>query len=442
MKIVVWGGGLLENRKPEDLKRFNKHKKQKEIVIGSIIAIVMIIGGISLYRSFAMYEEKASFDVLKGTVPDFASGDITLAYTVDGITGTGEFPTKELGYYGTKAECKNGATADWSNKYWGLINVKSNGNKRVVCNITFETNVLFRDYIISQVSEDENLIKVEHEDTVQTGDNATTDYRYNGSNPDNYVYFGCEADCTDDNLYRIIGVIPTQSEINGDYENRVKLIKNDYYTESESGLLKNSARYNWNSTANNKWEESSLNTKVLNGVYWNSLNKENETNYQDYIDNAVWYLGAPESSGNDSVVIATFNGLDCYKKERSNTKGHSKGNLSTVGKIGLMYPSDVSFSINEEYWEKPLNQVNEEIKLNSWIMNNDSEWTISPEAVYYYSLFGVYAWRLDATGSIAWNFAVSYGAMSIRPTFYLKASVLYKDGDGSIDNPYQIDILE
>ncbi len=65
------GGGLLENRKPEDLKQFNKNKKQKQIIIGSIIAIVLIIGGISLYRSFAIYEEKETFDVLKGTIPDF-----------------------------------------------------------------------------------------------------------------------------------------------------------------------------------------------------------------------------------------------------------------------------------------------------------------------------------------------------------------------------------
>ena len=34
---------------------------------------MLIIGGISLYRSFAMYEEKKTFDVLKGKVPDFCS---------------------------------------------------------------------------------------------------------------------------------------------------------------------------------------------------------------------------------------------------------------------------------------------------------------------------------------------------------------------------------
>ncbi len=54
------------------LEKFTKNKKQKRIVIGSIVGILMLIGGISLYRSFALYKEEKTFDVLNGTVPDFA----------------------------------------------------------------------------------------------------------------------------------------------------------------------------------------------------------------------------------------------------------------------------------------------------------------------------------------------------------------------------------
>ncbi len=67
-----WGGGILESRKnPKGLQRFNKNKKQKQILIGSIIGILLVVGGISLYRSFALYKEEKTFDVLNGTVPDF-----------------------------------------------------------------------------------------------------------------------------------------------------------------------------------------------------------------------------------------------------------------------------------------------------------------------------------------------------------------------------------
>ena len=124
-----------------NLKRFNKHRKQKEIVIGSIITIIVIIGGISLYRSFAMYEEKASFDVLKGTVPDFSTKDITLAFTIDGQTQTNtNFPNKGEGYIVENVECEDNVIANWNNSTWSLENIKNNGEaKKVKCTVKFKT---------------------------------------------------------------------------------------------------------------------------------------------------------------------------------------------------------------------------------------------------------------------------------------------------------------
>ncbi len=141
MKIVVWGGGILDNnKKPEDLKRFNKHRKQKQIIIGSIIAIIAIIGGISLYRSFAMYEEKQTFDVLKGTVPDFSTKDITLAFTIDGETTNTKFPNKGEGYIVEEVDCEDNVTADWNNGSWSLENIKTDGTaKKVKCTVKFKT---------------------------------------------------------------------------------------------------------------------------------------------------------------------------------------------------------------------------------------------------------------------------------------------------------------
>ncbi len=128
-------------KETEDLKRFDKNKKQKEIIIGSIIAIILIIGGISLIASFAMYEEKASFDVLKGTVPDFSTKDITLAFTIDGKTETNKtFPNKDSGYIVEKVDCEDNVTADWNNGSWSLENIKTDGNaKKVKCTVAFKT---------------------------------------------------------------------------------------------------------------------------------------------------------------------------------------------------------------------------------------------------------------------------------------------------------------
>ncbi len=59
--------------------------------MASIIGILLIVGGITLYRTFALYEEKLEFNVLKGRIPDFVSGDIQLAMTLDG-EGITEIP--------------------------------------------------------------------------------------------------------------------------------------------------------------------------------------------------------------------------------------------------------------------------------------------------------------------------------------------------------------
>ncbi len=101
----------------------------------------MIIGGISLYRSFAMYEEKATFDVLKGTIPDFSIKDITLAFTIDGETQTNtKFPNKGEGYIVEEVSCEDNVTADWNNGSWSLENIKNEVTaKKVKCTVKFKT---------------------------------------------------------------------------------------------------------------------------------------------------------------------------------------------------------------------------------------------------------------------------------------------------------------
>ncbi len=57
------------------LQKFIKNKKVKNSILVSIVALVLIIGGVTFYRTFAFYEEKESFDVLMGVVPDFRDDD-------------------------------------------------------------------------------------------------------------------------------------------------------------------------------------------------------------------------------------------------------------------------------------------------------------------------------------------------------------------------------
>ena len=97
------------------LKKFTKNKKQKEIVIGSIAGILLLIGGITLYKTFALYKEEQSFDVLQGTIPYFVYGDVKLAIKVDGQQQA-NIPDKKEEYV-VEPKCDNGEI-EWDYENW------------------------------------------------------------------------------------------------------------------------------------------------------------------------------------------------------------------------------------------------------------------------------------------------------------------------------------
>lgn len=285
---------------------------------------------------------------------------------------------------------------------------------------------------------------MEQPDTVQTGSNAKEEYRYTGANPNNYVYFGCDSNCTEDNLYRIIGVLPTQSIEGGTYEKRVKLVKNSFYVENESGLYKSCVLsgktfygYAWNTTGENAWEKSDLQIKVLNGIYLKSLE-----NYDKYLSAVVWYLGAPDDAG--TYKTQTYKASDFYVAERSNSSGVSNGSLNYLGYIGLMYPSDYGYSVTRPFWNAAVTiNLNMYLNYSYLAFGIDCEWLISPEKSWKYQ---------NENSSYSWNYLIGiYNPntsgvtnsgtgyyMGVRPTFYLKENVLYQNGLGTKESPYRI----
>ncbi len=299
------------------------------------------------------------------------------------------------------------------------------------------------EYLIEKSNRnDATIVKVNHGSTIQTGEEARVDYRYVGANPNNYVYFGCEENCTEDNLYRIIGVIPVQSSADGPYENRVKLIKASNWegitAESGSAYTSSGKGYRWNTFASNKWEESTL-QKILNGEYYISLGE-----YQKFIEQTKWYLGAIDKNNFNLYTAEQF-----YTMERSNTLGYSKGGLFYITSVGLMYPSDYGYSLdcgdNKEILNnKPLYENRENYYSNAWLYLLEGkycEWTISPDSKIYSSTEGVLAWALSQNAYVghAWVSRSTY-TFGVRPTFYLKKNVILASGEGSVKNPYRITI--
>ena len=377
--------------------------------------------------------------VVKGTstsIPNM-NNDVYFAVYLDNKK-VDKIPSR--GAYTVSVTCYKDSSGFWDYNNWGAV--VTNINTGTSCEIDFTSGKYLSDYIIDASKTDKQIKQITEPETEQTGTNATEEYRYvvESAKVNNWVYFGCDSDCTEDNLYRIIGVIPTQSIIGGTYEKRVKLIKASYYTETTSGLLgtssvsPNGSGYAWSNINSNAWENSSLQKTVLNNVYWNSLGE-----YQKYIDPTVWYLGAP-SSGGSLTGYTTQTVKTYYVAERSNLPGYSKGNLNLRAYVGLMYPSDYGYSIDDYYWDDTVYNNRTYFLLKAWLYSGPKfENTISPEASFI-DQNGVVAIYVDQYGVLSHRryttFVASY--MGVRPTFNLKTNVMYKSGIGTSSDPYRI----
>ena len=111
-------------------------------MIGSAIGLFLLLGGIGLYKTFAVYEVKKEFNILRGRIPSFSGGDMILSFTIDGVSQSEKlFPNKEEGYDASSVTCKNGVTAEWNSTLWGLVNVKNTSSTKIDCTINFTSQV-------------------------------------------------------------------------------------------------------------------------------------------------------------------------------------------------------------------------------------------------------------------------------------------------------------
>ena len=263
----------------------------------------------------------------------------------------------------------------------------------------------------------------------------------------------------------------------GSGETRIKLIRaeslgefpyidscaDEYWTDNGDGTYTcSSKRYN------NNWPNSTINS-LLNDLYWNRKNHESyhgwvfkNGTWQDYltekiefkkdglrtsdkslIGNAVYYLGGYTKQSENNYYDLNMNTSKWYEAERINQGNNNE--LTWIGNLGLMYPSDYSYAskyilsddcknISLYSWAESFNN---KCKNNDWLYNSVFwEWTITPRAdsnVSYAHQSGGYIRNSDY-GTIA--------SFSIHPVLYLKKNVEMASGDGSRTNPYRLTIEE
>lgn len=238
-----------------------------------------------------------------------------------------------------------------------------------------------------------------HDENLPDGANDNS-YRYSGANPNNYVCFGSNEDiCPADNLYRIIGI----------FDGKVKLMKHSSYTNSYWG--------GDSTNTDNNWNNSTLNTQVLNGNFLNSL----ENQWQSKIVEVTWYVGGFGNGIRGEVA----SGLYDYEIRNSTTLYNAR--------VGLIYVSEYGFAADPKFWNLPIINYNtEEVRNNNWIYENNIQWTISRQADSV-----SHAFFIDGSGLVFGDSVTVYNIV-VKPTFYLDSNVSLISGTGTQNDPYRI----
>ena len=280
--------------------------------------------------------------------------------------------------------------------------------------------------------------------------------RYYGASPNNYIYFNCSdynsqtsSTCE---VWRIIGA----------FDGKLKLIRNTSIG-SYSWDNRNFSTGAENDSGKNDWTTSRL-MKLLNpsdyytvdtndnglgqSLYYNSgsgkcySGKNNATVDCDFTSNGIknditrnliaettWNLGGWNT---DSVYSNQM-----YGYERGTTVYQGRPTTPWKGKIALAYPSDYGYAaeFGTDKCNSTLDKYNDTTcKSNNWMkgtFGSSERWLLTPNASSSYT-----AWLVASSGVVySLN---AYIARGVSPVLYLNSNVEFRDGDGSVSNPYQL----
>ena len=456
---VIDGGGVIYSTISIEwvctmkLERFKEKNPKKKFIIIFTVCCVLLLAGVFLYTSFAIFTEDKQFNVINGTYQD--PGDLYFAVYIDGqITNT--FPSKDSGYTldTTQSSCTNGATVSWDNNTWSALvnfsNYSAGNMSRTKCTMYFK-EATFADTILACNDTAANCIK----DNASLSKEIATDdpdnnARYIGVDPNNYVSFN-------DELWRIIGVFNNIDDGTGKKETRLKIIRDEpigiySWDNKASGTGSSTSSY-----GSNDWSDSALQQVLNSGAYYNRTSGEcpyggkGATTSCDFsnnglteeaksmISNAKWNLGGTAN------YTSSSNGLTShfYGYERGTTV-YSGRPTEWIGQIGLMYPSDYGYatsggsSVNRSSclatalysWNS---SSYSDCKNNDWLYDSSNyQWTLTPLSADSYSVFFV--------TSFVGNRNANYTYIAVSPALYLSSNVRISGGTGSSSSPFVLSL--
>lgn len=309
------------------------------------------------------------------------------------------------GYTKSITNCDGITGGTWDYKINGII-IDNISKTNSSCNITFTQKTPTTTELLSTVVNNK----------ATRNENGK---RYQGKNPDNYIWFN-------DELWRIIGNIPVCLTSGcSTTENRVKIIRND----SIGGI-----KYGSNSTWIGSNIQNLLNTCYLGKTsscdsycYSYSTSVKGTCDYSsDGIDATDYYGKMVED-----VYFNVGTGDSTYKTAANYYTQEIATHTTSTSKIGLMYASDWGYAI--EGCTGVIDEASEAPELsNSWLFSFGGERTMSAWSSSYPLVSSNHGY-LHGGGAGA-------GYDGIRPVLYLKSNVYVVSGNGSKVEPYMIGI--
>ena len=347
---------------------------------------------------------------------------------IDGTTSTSEMQNSEL-----------------SLELRGLIEQSSTG-----------VNLIKNTYVTSK----DTLYKVEH-DTISASSSATgseiastTDYRYYGKNPNNYICldFNSQTECPSGNLYRIIGVI--YDELTG--KERLKIIKDSALSGYDIDKSDFTTSFSWDSSTSktnsghglSDWIYADSNV-LMNKGYYNILTsytcytgQNNASISCDFskatysitdraksvLANARYYLGGYTTAATNT---GTFYGKERGTLVSSQSSYYNSLPYTHDNIFGLMYPSDYGYASGSECTNVSLSAFTTACINKNWINNGTNQWTMTSN-----SRSGYQSFYINTSGKLAQtNDSTSY---NIRPVAYIDGNIRISGGLGTQAHPYKM----
>ena len=243
-------------------------------------------------------------------------------------------------------------------------------------------------------------------------------YRYEGSNPNNYIYMTNKS-TNEKQIWKIIGVFP-----DGENGEEVIRVRRHY----EQGRFPTGA-FDLNG---NLWQDSTL--------YTNLKNDYNTSNYSGTVKFKM-YLGTSSS-------FESYTSSDLYNMERLlNSKGtassYANGVTSYVGEVGLIYPSDYGYAAQASDClriVKPNSYgSNSTCYTKNWLYQGSStlQWIISPEYYTKYSVITIYTDGNLTEYNDSYDYLTPGDNGAYSPVMALSSEITIS-GTGTVSDPYVI----